>query len=84
MGLLLCRISFPTRKSLNEGYVHKEYFLLGFEYRMSRVRRRLNFVGNYETCLQILSTLPNANEYEIPNPPQSPSETQYSFGRKSN
>lgn len=69
---------------LNEGYVHKEYFLPGFEYRMSRVRRRLNFVGNYEICLQILSTLPNANEYEIPNPPQSPSETQYSFGRKSN
>ena len=69
---------------LNEGYVHKEYFLPGFEYRMSRVRRRLNFVGNYETCLQILSTLPNASEYEIPNPPQTPDETLYTFGRKSN
>ena len=66
----------------DESTVTKEYFLAGPEYRM--VRRRLNFVGNYETCLQILSTLPNANEYEIPNPPQSPSETQYSFERKSN
>ena len=70
---------------LDEGSVHKEYFLAGFEYRrLSRSHRRLNFVGNYETCLQILSTLPNASEYEIPNPPQTPDETLYTFGRKSN
>ena len=69
---------------LDEGSVQKEYFLAGPEYRMFRVRRRLNFVGNYETCLQILSTLPNASEYEIPNPPQTPDETLYTFGSKGN
>ena len=69
----------------DESTVTKEYFLAGFEYRrLSRSHRRLNFVGNYETCLQILSTLPNASEYEIPNPPQTPDETLYTFGRKSN
>ena len=68
----------------DESTVTKEYFLAGSEYRMSISRRRLNFVGNYETCLQILSTLPNANKYEIPNPPQTPDETLYTFGRKGN
>ena len=68
--------SFAYVDFINENKVTKEYFLKGFEGKSvaPHGKRLINFLGDYQECMQLLEQLGLADLYLLPREPADPQD----------